>query len=61
MVNSKYKELLTFISDLQEGEDKLPRTEIAEEHERLKKEIRAAYADRKISGAQAGRLLRELP
>lgn len=58
---TKYEELKTFIADLQEGEGKLPWTEIAEEHARLKKEIREAYANHQISGAQAQRLLNELP
>lgn len=58
---TKYEELKTFIADMQEGEGKLPWTEIAEEHARLKKEIREAYANRQISGAQAGRLMKALP
>ena len=58
---TKYEELKTFIEDLQEGEGKLSRTEVAEEHARLEKEIREAYANGQISAAQGGRLLRALP
>lgn len=58
---TKYEELKTFIADLQEGEGKLPWTEIAEEHARLEKEIREAHANHQISGAQAGRLMKALP
>ena len=50
---TKFEELSSWIADLQEGEGKLPWTEIAEEHAKLEKEIREAYANRQISGAQA--------
>lgn len=58
---TKYEELKTFIEDLQEGEGELPWTEVAEEHARLEREIKEAYANHQISGAQAQRLLNLLP
>ena len=58
---TKYEELKTFIADLQEGEGKLPWTEIAEEHARLEKEIREAYANKELSVDQQKRLLDSLP
>lgn len=58
---TKFEELSCWIADLQEGEGKLPWTEIAEEHAKLEKDIREAYANRQISGAQAQRLLNALP
>ena len=58
---TKYDELKAFIADLQEGEGKLPWTEVAEEHARLEKEIREAYANKELSAAQAQRLINSLP
>lgn len=58
---TKYEELKAFIADLQEGEGKLPWTEVAEEHASLEKEIREAYANKELSAAQAQRLINSLP
>ena len=58
---TKFEELSCWIADLQEREGKLPWTEIAEEHAKLEKDIREAYANRQINGAQAQRLLNALP
>lgn len=58
---TKFEELSAWVADLQDGEGKLPWTEVAEEHARLEKEIREAYANHQISAAQGGRLLRALP
>jgi hypothetical protein len=58
---TKYEELSCWIADLQEVEEKLSWTELAEEHARLEKMIREAYANREISGAQGQRLLNALP
>lgn len=58
---TKYEELKAFIADLQEGEEKLPWTEVAQEHARLEKEIREAYANKELSAAQAQRLINSLP
>ena len=58
---TKYEELKALIADLQGKEDKLPWTKVAEEHTSLEREIREAYANHQISGAQAGRLMKALP
>ena len=58
---TKFEELSSWIADLQEVEEKLSWTELAEEHARLKKMIREAYENREISGAQAQRLKNALP
>ena len=52
---------LTAAYGLQEGEGKLPWTEVAEEHASLEKEIREAYANKELSAAQAQRLINSLP
>ncbi len=55
----KYEELLKRVKSMK-GEGK-QWTEVAKEHAEMEKEIRAAYADRQISAAQAGRLMKMLP
>lgn len=58
---TRFEELSKRITDMQKREDKLPWTEVAEEHAKLEKDIREAYANRQISGAQGQRLLNALP
>lgn len=57
---NKYEELSAAITEFQRKAGMIPRSDIAKEHAQMKKKIREAYANRMISGAQAGRLLREL-
>lgn len=58
---TRYEELRACAIDLQERMEKLPWTKVAEEHARLEIEIKKAYTNHEISGAQAGRLMKALP